>query len=362
MTFNFFNVRKLCTTTALYKNVQLTKDRFPNLKRGSYAVVNSTDVDYFTNIVGVNNFISGEEVKSYNEDWLKSVSGFSKYVLKPKTTEQVSSILKYCYERGIAVCIQGGNTGLVGGSVPVFDEVILSTSAMNKIISFNKLSGVLVCQAGCVLENLMNYVQNEGFIMPFDLGAKGTCQIGGNLATNAGGLRLIKYGSLQGSVLGLQAVLADGQVLDCLNTLKKDNTGYHLKHLFIGSEGTLGIITKIAIQCPNAPKFVNASFIGLESFDKVLSFFSLVRKEFSGSLSSFELMDSVAIKSVQKNIGIKCPINDNLKFYVLVELSADNNYINHSIQEFLEKALNKEIILDATVADQPSLIQKIENV
>ncbi|XP_022183515.1 D-2-hydroxyglutarate dehydrogenase, mitochondrial-like [Myzus persicae] len=359
MTFNFFNVRKLCTKAALLKNVQLTKDRFPNLKRGSYGTVESADVEYFKNLLGANNFITGEEVKSYNVDWLKFVSGFSKYVLKPKTTEQVSAILKYCYERDIAVCVQGGNTGLVGGSVPVFDEVILSTSAMNSIISFNKLSGVLVCQAGCVLENLMNYVQNEGFIMPFDLGAKGTCQIGGNLATNAGGLRLIKYGSLQGSVLGLQAVLADGQILDCLNTLKKDNTGYHLKHLFIGSEGTLGVITKIAIQCPNTPKFVNVSFIGLESFDKVLSFFSLVRKEFSNSLSSFELMNSVAIKSVQKNIGIKCPINDSLKFYVLVELSGDNNYISHSIQEFLEKALDEEIILDATVADQPSLIQNL---
>ncbi|XP_025408574.1 D-2-hydroxyglutarate dehydrogenase, mitochondrial-like isoform X2 [Sipha flava] len=360
MIFTISNIRKFYTQSVLFKNaIQLTKDRFTNLKRGSYAVLNANDVDYFKKLLGDNNFITGEEVKAYNEDWLKTVCGSSKYVLKPKTTEQVSEILKYCYKHNIAVSIQGGNTGLVGGSVPVFDEVILSTSAMNKIISFNKLSGVLVCEAGCVLENLMNYVQNKGFIMPFDLGAKGTCQIGGNLATNAGGLRLIKYGSLQGSVLGLQAVLADGQVLDCLSTLKKDNTGYHLKHMFIGSEGTLGVITKVAIHCPNAPKFVNAAFIGLKSFDKVLSFFSLIRKEFGGSLSSFELMDSVAITSVQKNIGLKCPIDDNLEFYVLLELSADNNFINTSIQEVLEQALAEEIIVDATVGDQPSVVQNI---
>lgn len=173
-------------------------------------------------------------------------------------------------------------------------------------------------------------------------------------------------------------VLADGQILDCLNTLKKDNTGYHLKHMFIGSEGTLGVITKIAIQCPNAPKFTNVAFIGqfkvtndvtiysiqylfigLESFAKVLSFFSQLRKQFAGSLSAFELMDSIAIKSVQKMIGLKCPINDSLEFYVLVELSADNNFINFAIQEFLEKTLSEELILDATVADQPSLIQVI---
>lgn len=176
--------------------------------------------------------------------------------------------------------------------------------------------------------------------------------------------------------------MADGQVLDCLNTLKKDNTGYHLKHLFIGSEGTLGVITKVAIQCPNTPKCVNVSFIGqleffstythcfiyiihldvfigLESFDKVLQFFSMIRKEFAGCLSSFELMDSIAIKSVKKNVGYKCPIIENLEFYVLVELSADNNFINLAIQEFLERALENEIILDATVADQPSQIQVI---
>ncbi|VVC32814.1 Hypothetical protein CINCED_3A004019 [Cinara cedri] len=363
MVLNFTNARKFCTKSSLLKNaVQLTKDKFPNLIRGSYATVDSKDIDYFNKLLGANNFITGEEVKSYNEDWLKSVSGFSKFVLKPKTTEQVSEILKYCYKHNIAICVQGGNTGLVGGSVPVFDEVILSTSAMNNIISFDKLSGVLVCQAGCVLENLMNYVQNEGFIMPFDLGAKGTCQIGGNLATNAGGLRLIKYGSLQGSVLGLQSVLADGQILNCLNTLRKDNTGYHLKHMFIGSEGTLGVITKVAIQCPNTPKYVNVAFIGLKSFNKVLSFFSLTRKQLSGSLSSFELMDSEAIKSVQTNIGLKCPIDDSFEFYVLLELSADNNFINLAIEELLEKALAEEIIVDATVADQPSQIQKIENI
>lgn len=148
--------------------------------------------------------------------------------------------------------------------------------------------------------------------------------------------------------------------------------------MFIGSEGTLGVITKIAIQCPNAPKFTNVAFIGqlkvtyelliysiqylfigLESFTKVLSFFSQLRKLFADSLSAFELMDSVAIKSVQKNMGLKCPIRDDLEFYVLVELSADNNFINLAIQEFLEKTLSEELILDATVADQPSLIQVI---
>ena len=127
-------------------------------------------------------------------------------MLRPKTTEEVSGILKYCNDENLAVCPQGGNTGLVGGSVPVFDEVILSTGLMNTIIGLDELSGVLTCQAGCILENLESYLNERGFMMPLDLGAKGSCQIGGNVSTNAGGIRLIRYGSLQGSILGVEAV------------------------------------------------------------------------------------------------------------------------------------------------------------
>ncbi|XP_025829494.1 D-2-hydroxyglutarate dehydrogenase, mitochondrial-like [Agrilus planipennis] len=133
-------------------------------------------------------------------------SGYSQCVLKPKTTEEVSKILKFCNYNHLAVCPQGGNTGLVGGSVPVFDEVVLSTALMNNIIDIDDASGVLVCQAGCVLEVLDQEVGKQGLMMPLDLGAKGSCHIGGNVSTNAGGLRLVRYGNLQGSVLGLEVV------------------------------------------------------------------------------------------------------------------------------------------------------------
>ncbi|XP_050540677.1 D-2-hydroxyglutarate dehydrogenase, mitochondrial-like isoform X2 [Daktulosphaira vitifoliae] len=360
--FRYFKViRRFHSKPSLFRNfIPLTKDKYPHLKRGPYTKLDISDIHFFQSILGVNYVITDvEELFSYNVDWLKSVSGYSKCVLKPKTTEQISQILSYCYKRDIAICVQGGNTGLVGGSVPVFDEIILSTSAMNKIISFDKLSGVLVCQAGCVLENLMNYVQNEGFIMPFDLGAKGSCQIGGNVATNAGGLRLIKYGSLHGSISGLQVVLPDGKILDSLKTLKKDNTGYHLKHLFIGSEGTLGIITKIAIQCPNASKYIIVALIGLSSFDKVSKLFEKMRCEFTDAISSFELMDSEAIKCVNQNIGLKCPINNNLEFYVLVELSTNHNSTTQDLEIFLEQSFAEKLIEDATLADQPSQTQSL---
>ncbi|KAG6464803.1 hypothetical protein O3G_MSEX014742 [Manduca sexta] len=132
--------------------------------------------------------------------------GQSSVVLKPKSTEEVSNILKYCNERRLAVCPQGGNTGLVGGSVPVFDEIIINFTLMNKVISLDEISGALICESGCILENLDNYVRDRNLIMPLDLGAKGTCQIGGNASTNAGGLRLLRYGNLHGSILGIEAV------------------------------------------------------------------------------------------------------------------------------------------------------------
>jgi D-2-hydroxyglutarate dehydrogenase len=166
-------------------------------------------------------------------------------VLRPKTVEECSAILKHCNDRGLAVTLQGGNTGLVGGSVPVFDEVIISTALMNKVISLDPVTNVLMCEAGCILQALDEYASGHNCIMPLDLGAKGSCQIGGNVSTNAGGLRFLRYGSLHATVLGLEVVLADGTVLDMMSSLPKNNTGYDLKQIFIGAEGTLGLVTKV---------------------------------------------------------------------------------------------------------------------
>lgn len=171
-------------------------------------------------------------------------------MVTPTTSEQVAEVLKYCNDKKIAVTPQGGNTGLVGGSVPLHDEVVISTRKMTKIIDFDEVQGVMVCEAGCILENLQNHAKSFGFMMPLDLGAKGSCQIGGNLATNAGGIKFIKYNSMHANCLGLKAVLPNGTVLDNMQTLRKDSTGYDLKHLFIGAEGTL----------------VSSSFISLLNF------------------------------------------------------------------------------------------------
>ena len=176
-------------------------------------------------------------------DWTKKYKGHSKLVVRPKSTEEISAVLKYCNDRKLAVVPQGGNTGLVGGSQPVFDEIVVSFSRMNKILNFDESYGIITCEAGCVLHDLQTYLNERGYLMPLDLGAKGSCQIGGNLATNAGGIHFIKYNSLHANCMGLKVVLPNGNILDNMGNLRKDNTGYDLKHLFIGAEGTLGAIT-----------------------------------------------------------------------------------------------------------------------
>ena len=198
------------------------------------------DVSFFERILGSKGVVTDEDILNiHNTDWTKKYAGHSKLMLKPSTTADVSAILNYCNEKKLAVVPQGGRTGLVGGSVPVHDEVILSTKRMNKIIGFEESYGIVSAEAGCILSDLQDYTKARGYEVPLDLGAKGSCFIGGNLATNAGGIKFIRHNSLHANCIGLTAVLADGSILDNMTTLRKDNTGTDLKHLFIGSEGTL---------------------------------------------------------------------------------------------------------------------------
>ncbi|XP_034236299.1 D-2-hydroxyglutarate dehydrogenase, mitochondrial-like isoform X2 [Thrips palmi] len=345
--------------TAKYSTPPLSKDTY-KIKRGNFASLTDKDINVFEGIVGKTRMLTDvSDVEAYNVDWLHSVRGSSQCVLKPKTTEEVSAILKHCNERRLAVCPQGGNTGLAGGSNPVFDEVVISTSLMNKIISFDSLSGVLTCQAGCVLEQLESYLLEQGFLMPLDLGAKGSCQIGGNVSTNAGGLRLVRYGSLHGTVLGIEAVLANGEVINCLNKMKKDNTGYHLKHLFIGSEGTLGLVTQVAIHCPVSPKSLNVAFLGLDSYEKVLEALKSSKKDLGEILSSCELMDRTSIQAVEENLKLRVPIKD-CPFYMLIETSGSNSdHDEEKLSQFLENALEKNIIVDGIQASEPSRIKNL---
>ncbi|KAF2070493.1 hypothetical protein CYY_008191 [Polysphondylium violaceum] len=319
-----------------------------------YAVINSKDIDYFRSILKDPNQIltDKDDVDPFNCDWMKKFKGNSQLVVKPKTTEQVSKILSYCNEKKIAVVPQGGNTGLVGGSVPVHDEIILSLANMSKVESFDPITGVVTVQAGCILENIENYLVPLGYTVPIDLGAKGSCQIGGNASTNAGGIRLLRYGSLHGSILGVEAVLADGTVLDCLSTLRKDNTGYDLKQLFIGSEGTLGVITKLSFITPPKPTSVNVALFSCHSFDRVQQVLIRAKKQLGDILSAFEFMDRPCIDLVLKHqAGTREPFDDSTPFYVLMETSGFNEvHDGEKLSSFLESIMGDELIVDGSVA------------
>ena len=305
------------------------------------------------------------ELDQYNVDWLKIVRGQSKLVLRPRTVEQVSQIMKFCNENKLAVCPQGGNTGLVGGSVPVFDEIVISLERMNKIIEIDTTTGIVQVESGLVLEKMMHELAgcDPPFVVPLDLGAKGSCQIGGNISTNAGGLRVIRYGGLHGSVLGLEVVLPSGKILNVNSNLRKDNTGYDLKQLFIGAEGTLGIITKATILCPNLPKSVHVAFFRLPDYESVLKLFSLAKYELNEILSAFEFLDKDCRRVTRDNLKLENPFENSCEeedFFVLLETSGSNS--EHDLEKlssFTELAMEKEVVVDGVIADDFGKCEKL---
>ncbi|KAJ8104695.1 hypothetical protein OPT61_g10620 [Boeremia exigua] len=315
------------------KTIKFTSESYPNIKRDPrFAKLTEEHVKHFKGILGSESACidgvtkdASEDIEPFNSDWMRKFRGHAQLVLKPSNKEELSQILKYCNDNMLAVVPQGGNSGLVGGSVPVFDEIVINLQKMNKIRSFDDVSGILVADAGVILENADNYLAERNHIFPLDLGAKGSCQIGGNVATNAGGLRLLRYGSLHGNVLGIEAVLPDGTIVNDLCTLRKNNTGYDLKQLFIGAEGTIGIITAVSIQCAARSQAVNVAYFGLESYEKVQEAYRTAKGQLAEILSAFELMDGRTQKLVNKVTGKKMPLEGEYPFYCLVETSGSNS-------------------------------------
>ncbi|KAF9015312.1 hypothetical protein BDQ17DRAFT_1340832 [Cyathus striatus] len=346
----------------------------PRLSRvACYSSLTENDLAHFAKFLPPTSIIStfppysssADELLPFNDDWMGRFHGMSSTVLRPKTTQQVSQILKWCNERRIPVVPQGGNTGLVGGSVPIKDELIISLSNMNNIRSFDPISGVLVADAGCILQSLTDHIAPHDHIMPVDLGAKGSCQIGGNVATNAGGLRLLRYGSLHGTVLGLEVVLADGTVLDQLTTLRKDNTGYDLKQLFIGSEGTLGIITAVSILTPPAPEASNNLILALPSFSNVLPLYQIVKRQLSEILSAFEYIDRTAYNLAVKHGQGRALSDDEVEgaeCFVLVETSGghrehDEEKLSHLLESLFES--DTSLINTGVLSQSPAQFSSI---
>ena len=273
-------------------------------------------------------------------------------LLRPKTTKEVSEMLKICNDLDQPVVPQGGLTNVVGGVVTKPTEIALSLERMNKIEEINAQNKTVTVQAGVVLQTLQTSLAENGFLFPLDLGAKGSCMIGGNIASNAGGLQALRYGVTRNLVLGLEVVLADGTIISSMNKMMKNNAGYDLKQLFIGSEGTLGVITRAILKVEDLPKSRNTAFVAVESFEKTIRLLQYAKKYLKNHLTSFELLwqDYYGLMTLPPS-PYSPPLPQTYPFYVLMEaLGQDAASDKILFDEFLESHLEDGLIADAAIA------------
>ena len=284
--------------------------------------------------------------------------GRSPLVLRPGSTAEVSEICKLASEHRIALVPQGGNTGLVGGQTPHHGEVVVSLRRMDRIREIDTASNTMTCEAGVVLQVAQQRATEADRLFPLSLGAEGSCTIGGNLSTNAGGTTALAYGVAREMALGLEVVLADGSVLNALSKLKKDNTGYDLKNLFIGAEGTLGIITAATLKLFPKPRAIETAFVGLRSPAQALKLLSLSQSEAAGTLTSFELLSEIAVDfSIRHGIDVRDPLSGKHRWYVLMELSSPRDDARATLEAILAMGLENGIVDDAVIAT--SLSQRL---
>src|SRR5580704_3453143 len=277
--------------------------------------------------------------------------GHSPLILRPGSTTEVSAICKLATEQKIALVPQGGNTGLVGGQTPHHGEVVISTRRLDKIRDIDPASNTLTCESGVVLQVAQQKAAEVDRLFPLSLGAEGSCTIGGNLSTNAGGTAALAFGVAREMALGLEVVLADGRILNGLSKLKKDNTGYDLRNLFIGAEGTLGIITAATLKLFPKPRAIETAFVGLKSPDQALKLLAISQNEAAGSLTSFELLSDIAVDfSVRHGIDVRDPLAAKHRWYVLMELSSPRDDARATLEAILAKAMEDGVVDDAVIA------------
>ncbi|MBV8976561.1 MAG: FAD-binding oxidoreductase [Alphaproteobacteria bacterium] len=260
------------------------------------------------------------EIAPHVEEWRGAWHGHSPLLLKPATTEEVSRILAICHETGTAIVPQGGNTGLVGGQIPLHGEVLLTTARLNCIHDVDAAGATLRAQAGAILADVRSAAADAGLMFPLSLASEGSCTIGGNLSTNAGGVNVLRYGMARDLVLGLEVVLADGRVLDLMHSVRKDNTGYDLKQLFIGAEGTLGIITAAELKLFPKPRDCVTAFVALADPAAAVTLLARLQDATGGLLTAFELIPRVGVELVLKHIPDTAdPLSRPSPWYALIE-------------------------------------------
>jgi D-lactate dehydrogenase (cytochrome) len=280
--------------------------------------------------------------------------GRTPVVLRPGSTAEVAAILKLANESGTPIVPQGGNTGLVGGQTPSESgaEILLSLTRLDRIRDIDASSNTMTCEAGVILANAQDAAEKVGRLFPLSLGAEGSCTIGGNLSTNAGGTGALAYGVTRDLALGLEVVLADGRVWHGLNKLKKDNTGYDLKNLFIGAEGTLGIITAAVLKLFPRPRAVETALAGVPSPAAALALFNLAGELAGDSITGFEFMPRIGFDFIHEHLpNLRDPLSAPHPWYVLIELSSQaSEGLPEAMRELLSRAAERGLVSDAVVA------------
>jgi len=281
--------------------------------------------------------------------------GAARLVVRPSSTAEVAAVVRCCAAAGIPVVPQGGNTGLVGAAVPSEDggAVVLSLGRMNRVRAIDPVNFTITVEAGCILADIQRAAAAADRLFPLSLGAEGSCQIGGNLSTNAGGIAVLRYGNTRELTLGLEVVLPDGQIWDGLRGLRKDNTGYDLKQLFIGAEGTLGIITAATLKLFPRPREVETAFLGLARVEDAMALFAEARKASGDQLTAFELIPRIGLEMAMRHTpGVADPLAAPARWYTLLEVSSSQTAggLRAALEAFLAKAMEDGLVQDGVIA------------
>ena len=307
-------------------------------------------IERLKSIVGPRGWLSdAADLQPYVTEWRGIYEGRTPLLLRPSCTEQVAEIVRECAADRVGIVPQGGNTGMCGGSVPDSSgtQILLSLARMNRVRDVDAANFSMEVDAGCILADAQDAARAAGRYFPLSLGAEGTCQVGGAISTNAGGVNVLKYGTARSLVMGLEVVLADGRVLDTLRSLRKDNTGYDLKQLFIGSEGTLGIITAATLRLFPDPGEKTTALVGIATSGGAVDLLGSLRQSLGDCIESFELVSERVFGIVEKHIpDAKLPFDQAHPWYVLMETSCSPG----AIEEALGAELAAERLLDAVIA------------
>jgi FAD/FMN-containing dehydrogenase len=319
-------------------------------------------LNQFAAIVGESHAIRNPaEMTGYMKEQRDLWMGKSPLVLRPGSTEEVSAIMKLATASKTPIVPQSGNTGLVGGGVPFEkgNEILLSLDRMTKILDVDAADNTMTVQAGAILKSVQDAADNAGRLFPLSLASDGSCRIGGNLSTNAGGLNVLAYGNARDLCLGLEVVLPDGRIWDGLRRLRKNNTGYDLKNMFIGAEGTLGIITAAVLKLYPKPRTHETAFIALPSPQAAVDLLSLMRDMSGNRVVAFELMPRIGMDFTVKHMGIADPLAERSPWYVLSELADPPE---GCLEKILEAAVERGLVTDATVAQSETQRKALWNI